>query len=55
LVDVEVKLREVPPPFGGVVELPQPVTPNTSRARRAAPERTAKILFMDIRTSPLPS
>jgi len=54
LVDVEVKLCEVPP-FGGVVELPHPVTPSTSRARRAAPERTAKTLFMDILISPLPS
>ncbi|MGZ5468674.1 MAG: hypothetical protein ACXWG5_05960 [Candidatus Aminicenantales bacterium] len=46
----DVKVWEV---TDGVVELPQPVTPTTSKARRAAPEITARILFVDICISPL--
>jgi hypothetical protein len=43
---VDVNVREVPP--GGVVESEQPVTPKTSRARKAAPAATARILFSDM-------
>jgi hypothetical protein len=49
---VDVNVRDVPG-FGGVVELPQPVRPTASRAKKAAQKITAITLLGNIRFSPL--